>query len=215
MMVALERSIRGLIDRGALPIARVLAALGVTADMVTVVGFIGNVYVAILIAQGRLVLAGIVMVAAGTCDALDGAVARASRKTDRSGALLDSVIDRYSESVVFLGLIVFFFTTGHLFALTCTFMAIVGAMLVSYIRARAEGLNVECRVGLMQRGERVVLLALGLMLSPWNKNGWYSPLLGDTPFLVLVLGALAVLTNVTAIHRLIFSYAELNRVHRS
>ena len=215
MMVQIERSVRSLLDRGAMPVARGLASVGVTADMVTVIGFVGNVYAAFLITQGKLALAGVVILAAGVCDTLDGAVARASRKGDGSGALLDSVVDRYSESIVFLGLIVFFFETGQLFALTLTFMALVGAMLVSYIRARAEGLNIECRVGFMQRGERIVLLSLGLLGARWNLMLRESPLLGDTPFLVLTLAALAVLANITALHRLIFSYAELHRLGRS
>ncbi len=214
-MAQLERSVRTLLDRGAMPVARVLASLGVTADIVTVVGFVGNVYAAILIAQGKLALAGIVILAAGLCDTLDGAVARANQKDGGSGALLDSVVDRYSESIVFLGLIVFFFETGQLFALTLTFLALVGAMLVSYIRARAEGLNIECRVGIMQRGERIVLLSLGLIGAHWNLMLAESPLLGDTPFLVLTLAVLAVLANITALHRLIFSYAELHRIGRS
>ena len=215
MMLEFERVVRAILGRVASPVARVLVSLGVTADMVTVLGFVGNVWVAILIAQQKLIAAGVVILLAGLCDMLDGAVARASQKGGGSGALLDSVVDRYSESVVFLGLLVYFFETGQLYPLTLAFMAMVGAMLVSYIRARAEGLNVECRVGLMQRGERIVLLALGLLGSRWTLMLAGSPILGDTPFLVLAIGALAVLTNITALHRLIFSYTELHRVRRS
>ena len=190
-------------------------AIGVTADMLTVLGFLGNVYVAILIVQGRLVLAGLVVLVAGSFDMLDGAVARASNKADGSGALLDSVLDRYSESVIFLGLVTHFFRTGHFLAVALTFMSVIGSLLVSYIRARAEGLNIQCRVGIMQRSERVVLLAAGLMLSGWQIFRAPSPVFGETPVLVLVLAILAVFSNVTAVHRLIFSYAELHRVHRS
>jgi len=197
------------------PIARALVAIGVTADMLTVLGFLGNVYVAVLIVQGRLVLAGGIVLFAGAFDMLDGAVARESDKANGSGALLDSVLDRYSESVIFLGLLTHFFKTGHFLAVTLTFMSIIGSLLVSYIRARAEGLNIECRVGVMQRSERIVLLAAGLMLSGWQVFGAAWPVLGSTPVLVLVLGVLAVLSNLTAVHRLIFSYAELHRAHRS
>lgn len=214
-MFEFERWARRVLGVVSDPIARCLVSVGVTADMLTVLGFLGNVYVAVLIVQGHLVLAGVVILLAGAFDMLDGAVARASNKDDRSGALLDSVIDRYSEAVVFLGLITHFFKTGHFLAVTLTFMAVTGSLLVSYIRARAEGLNIECRVGIMQRSERVVLLAIGLMLSGWQIFGAPSPLFGDTPVLVLVLAVLAIFSNLTAVHRLIFSYAELHRVHRS
>ncbi len=214
-MFEFERWARRVLGVVSDPIANILVSVGVTADMLTVLGFLGNVYVAVLIVQGHLVLAGVVILLAGAFDMLDGAVARASNKADRSGALLDSVIDRYSEAVVFLGLITHFFKTGHFLAVTLTFMAVTGSLLVSYIRARAEGLNIECRVGIMQRSERIVLLAVGLMLSGWQIFRAPSPLFGDTPVLVLVLAVLAVFSNLTAVHRLIFSYAELHRVHRS
>ncbi len=197
------------------PIARLLVTIGITANMLTVLGFFGNVFVAFLIVQRRLVAAGLVMLLAGVFDMLDGAVAREGQKSDRSGALLDSVMDRYSESVIFLGLLTHFFKTGHFLGVALTFMSIIGSLLVSYIRARAEGLNIECRVGLMQRSERIVLLSIGLMLSHWQISRAPSPVFGSTPVLVLVLGILAVFSNLTAVHRLIFSYAELHRVHRS
>jgi len=214
MMATFDRWARKVLSVVSVPVARALVMVGVTPDMLTVTGFAGNVLVAVLIAQGRLALAGVVLVVSGLFDSLDGTAARLVGRKDRSGALLDSVMDRYSEAVVFLGILVFFFKGGHLVGLTLTFLAIVGSLLVSYIRARAEGLNVECRVGLMQRGERIVILAIGLVGARWETALWSTPLLGEAPFFVLVLAVLALLANVTAVHRLIFSYAELQRVHR-
>jgi CDP-diacylglycerol--glycerol-3-phosphate 3-phosphatidyltransferase len=213
-MAGFGRWVRDAISRAADPVARVLVRAGVTPDMLTLIGFAGNIGVAALILSGRLPLAGLVMLGAGVFDTLDGAAARVSRRTDRSGALLDSVLDRYSEAAIFLGLLIHFYQVGHSTALMLTFLAIVGSLLVSYIRARAEGLRVECRVGFMQRGERVVLLAIGLLGSNLVVGGAAGALLGATPFLVGVLMLLAVLSNVTAIHRLVFSYAELLRAPR-
>lgn len=214
MMVAFDRWARQILSLVSVPVARTLVAIGITPDMLTVIGFAGNVGVAVLIAQGKLTLGGVILLLSGFFDSLDGAAARLLNRKDRSGALLDSVVDRYSESVVFLGILVYFFDGGHLIGLTSTFLAIIGSLLVSYIRARAEGLNVECRVGLMQRGERIFLLVIGLLAARWETPLWSTPLLGEAPFLVLVLAVLAVLANVTAVHRLIFSYAELQRAHR-
>jgi CDP-diacylglycerol--glycerol-3-phosphate 3-phosphatidyltransferase len=214
MMVAFDRWVRQVLSIVSVPIARAFVTVGATPDMLTVIGFVGNVTVAVLIAQGRLAVAGVVLLISGLFDSLDGTAARLMGRKDRSGALLDSVVDRYSEAVVFLGILVYFFEGGHLIGLTLTFLAIIGSLLVSYIRARAEGLNVECRVGLMQRGERIVMLVIGLIGARWETRLWSTPLLGEAPFLVLVLAVLAVLANVTAVHRLIFSYAELQRAHR-
>lgn len=214
MMAEVDRFGRRVLGVLVHPLARVLVALRVPADGVTVAGFFANLWVAALIAQGRLQVAGVAVLLAGLFDALDGAVARMANRQNRSGALLDSVVDRYSEAVIFFGLLYYFFSRQHWIAISFTFLAIVGSQLVSYVRARAEGLNIECRVGLMQRAERIVLLAVGLWGSSWTPAGLSFPGLGSDPFLVFVLGVLAVLTNVTAIHRLIFSYAELQRAHR-
>ena len=92
---------------------------------------------------------------------IDGAVARARTSTNSSGALLDSVIDRYSEAVIFLGALIYFHHLQNFFGVVLVFAAVIGSILVSYVRARAEGLQIECKVGLMQRPERIVLLALG------------------------------------------------------
>ena len=213
-MAAFELFARRLLNRGAVPLARLLSAIGVTANTVTIFGFLGNVAAAALIFQGKLIYGGLVMLASALFDVLDGAVARESNKTDRSGALLDSVVDRYSEAIIFFALWAFFFKEGQIVAGSLTFMSIIGSLLVSYIRARAEGLNVECRVGLMQRGERIALLTVGLLLSGVQFPSLQSPNWANAPILILALGALAVLSNLTALRRLIFSYSELHRVSR-
>ncbi|MDE0020271.1 MAG: CDP-alcohol phosphatidyltransferase family protein [Candidatus Poribacteria bacterium] len=214
MMAAFESFARRVLNRGAVPVARALSAIGIPANVITIVGFLGNVAAAVLIFQGKLVYGGIAMLIAGLFDVLDGAVARASNKTDQSGALLDSVVDRYSEAIIFFALWAYFFVNSQFVAASFTFLSIIGSLLVSYIRARAEGLDIECRVGLMQRGERIGLLSIGLMLSKVQFASFQSPNWAGSPLLIIVLGALAVLSNLTALRRLIFSYSELHRVGR-
>ena len=139
------------------PVARVLAALGITANMLTIVGLFFGIGAGVCIALGRLKLAGALILMGGSFDLMDGAVARLSKITNPFGALLDSVVDRYSEGAVFVGLAIYFTTRFPAptekkityLALTC--LGLISAFLVSYVRARAEGLKVECTVGLMQR----------------------------------------------------------------
>jgi len=210
-----DRAARRALEVVSLPVARASVWLGVSPDVLTALGFVGNVVVAALIIQGRLAIAGVVMILAGLFDALDGAAARLAERAGKSGALLDSVIDRYSESAVYMGLLIYFFRANHLLGVALAFLAIIGSLLVSYIRARAEGLNIQCRVGLMQRGERIVLLAVGLIWGTWWPFEWASSSLGSAPFLVFCLGVLALLAHITALHRLIFSYNALQRAARS
>ena len=141
---------------------------------------------------------------------MDGVVARVSGKDESnpSGALLDSVIDRYSEAVIFLGAMIYFFHLSHLLGVILVFASVIGSILVSYVRARAEGLQIECKVGLMQRPERIVLLALGLLAQgliikylSWESNG---------VVLVGVFGFLALTSHITALHRLVFSFSQFN-----
>ena len=139
---------------------------------------------------------------------MDGAVARAGTKTNASGALLDSVIDRYSESVIFLGALIYFYQLPNLLGVLLVFASVIGSILVSYVRARAEGLQIDCKVGLMQRPERIILLALGVLAEGligkyilWQSNGL---------ILVTIFAILAITSHITAIHRLVFSLYQLS-----
>ena len=141
---------------------------------------------------------------------IDGAVARAQRNPRASGALLDSVIDRYSEGFLLLGALIYFYSLESLLGIVLAFSAWFGSILVSYVRARAEGLQVTCKVGLMQRPERIILLGAGTVLQGALLHKF--PYLQSTGMILLcTLGILTLTSHITAIHRLIFSYQELSR----
>lgn len=191
-------------------VANKMVALGITANMVTLFGFAVNLIATFYMATGRLVVGGILILFGGSFDMIDGAVARAQTNLRASGALLDSVIDRYSEGFLFLGALIYFYNLESLIGIILAFGAWFGSILVSYVRARAEGLQVSCKVGLMQRPERIVLLGAGALLQGllWHR----FPIIQTHAIILLcVLGILTLTTHITALHRLIFSYQELNR----
>jgi CDP-diacylglycerol--glycerol-3-phosphate 3-phosphatidyltransferase len=177
------------------PIVSWLAAIGVTPDMITFVSIAGNIAAAVLAANGQLVTAGIVMLIFSAMDFLDGALARATGKASSYGALLDSVFDRTSEAAVLFGILVYELDQGHSEESALVFAAVFGSLMVSYVRARAEGLGLELREGLFTRPERVVLLAAALI------TGW----------LRLGLWILAVLTLLTATQRFVSAARTLRR----
>jgi len=188
------------------PVARALLRLGVTPNMLTIAGFGVNIVTGIALGLSRLVTGGLLILAGGSFDMLDGSAARQSGLKRSSGALLDSVVDRYSEAAVFLGLAVHFHKVGNFIGLVMTFAAMIGSFLVSYVRARAEGLDIECKVGLMQRTERLVLLSAGLIFQGlFHRIG----LIRSEILITSVVSALAVLAHATAIHRLAFSFRRL------
>ncbi len=172
------------------PIARALHRLGVTPNTLTVVGFLLNLVNAWLLATGHLALAGVLILAFSALDAFDGTLARLTGQATLFGAFLDSVLDRFSEAAVFFGLLVYFARGNHQEELYLTYVAVIGSLLVSYTRARAEGLGLRCQVGWFSRVERVIVLSLGLIV------GWVRP----------VLWLLAILTNLTALQRMIHVY---------
>lgn len=141
----------------------------------------------------RPLLAGIMILICGIFDILDGKVAESMNKKSLFGAIFDSTLDRYSEFFIFLGIIAHF--RNH-WALWITLAAMLGSALVSYTRARAEGLGVECRVGIMQRAERIVFLALGAVLGSLFKV--------FDPTMTVVLTMIAVISNITVIQRILY-----------
>jgi len=142
-----------------------LSRTGVKPDVLTFVGLAINIGAACLIAIHQFLAAGILVLIAGLFDLLDGALARFIRQSTKLGAMLDSVADRVSEAAIFLGLLIWYMSTALDLEIVLIFAALVGSFLVSYIRARAEGLMLECKVGLFTRAERVIVLALGLILN--------------------------------------------------
>lgn len=168
------------------PIVRALTALRVTPTMLTTAGLAGNVVAALLVARGTLLAAGVVVLLASALDMLDGALARATGRASRFGALYDSTLDRLSEAAVLFGIAWYATARGNRELALLAFAAVVGSLLVSYVRARAEGLGLALRDGLFTRAERVLLT--GVMLI----TGW----------LRLGLWVLAVLALLTALQRL-------------
>ena len=179
----LQERVRRVLD----PLVLLLVRLRVRPLVLTVAGFALSVLagVAILAGEGRL--AALLLVLGGVCDTLDGPVARLSKTQTKFGAFIDSTIDRYSEIAVFLALA--WRARGDA-TLVATLLAVTGSLLVSYTRARAEGLGEECRVGLLERPERLALLILALLV------GWSA--------VVGVLWLLAALTHVTALQRVVY-----------
>jgi CDP-diacylglycerol--glycerol-3-phosphate 3-phosphatidyltransferase len=175
-----------------------LARTGITPNGLTVLGLVLNCVAGAVLASGALIPGGVLVLIAGAFDMFDGALARVTNRKTTFGAFFDSTIDRYSEAAVFFGLQVAFLRalpqgadwrawTG---AALC-YVVIIGSLMVSYARARAEGLTppVDCEVGWLQRPERIIILGIGLLLP--------------APLLLAVLAALAVFTNVTVVQRVV------------
>lgn len=139
------------------------------------------------IATNHLLISGFLVLLSGLFDILDGALARLTNQATRFGALLDSTFDRISDAVLLLGLLVLYLMSGGTTEMVLIFLALVSSFLTSYVRARAEGLGINCPVGLFTRAERVIILALGLLLDPLYKFSIFIALL-----LVVVLGFVTV-----------------------
>jgi len=191
------------------PVARGIAAIGITANMLTITGLLIGIIAGICIAVGRLKLAGALILIGGSFDLMDGAVARVSKVTNPFGALLDSVVDRYSEGAIFLGLAIYFSIKGGpkmVTGLALTGLGLISAFLVSYVRARAEGLQVECKVGLMQRPERIVLLSLGVIFGELSFKSF------DINILIIALWVLVILSHITVLQRVAFASKEFHGI---
>jgi len=200
------------------PFIRMLITIGITPNAVTAGGFAGN-----LVAMGFFINAalnmseeeqafhatnpyaligwgGVVILAAGLFDMMDGRLARLSNMSSKFGALWDSTLDRYSELVTLFGICLVFIEANWFWTCVVTFMAMTGSIMVSYVRARAEGLNTECKVGLMQRPERVVVTAITAIISGATENLWW--LAGG---MILI----AILANITAFWRIGHCYKKM------
>ena len=181
------------------PVAGVLAKMGVSPNMVTMAGLVGAGISAWLISEGMLWAGGIVMLIAGVLDLFDGALARSTGQDSAFGALLDSVVDRVSEIVVLLGLLIFYARGDSLEGTVLVYLAVGGSVMVSYLRARSEGLGIDCKVGIMTRPERVAALGFGLIVGHW------VPVV-----MLIVLGVIAGLTILTTAQRLFHTGRSLN-----
>ena len=147
------------------PFIGIISKSRLSPNMLTVIGLAVSFGAAGVIATERLLVGGVLVLVAGLFDMLDGALARSIGRETKLGGLVDSVSDRLAEAVLFTALLVVYTSRGSLVGVLLTIAALVGSFLTSYIRARAEGLGLDCRVGLFTRGERVLVLAIGLMLN--------------------------------------------------
>jgi CDP-diacylglycerol---glycerol-3-phosphate 3-phosphatidyltransferase len=185
-------------------VGRIVAKSHLSPNSLTVIGFLLNFPAAFILAMGQSWswwVGGLMVLFAGAFDMLDGAVAKVTNKTTRFGAFLDSTLDRYSEVVVFLGLLMYYRsgpTTDQYHGSILVFIAIAGSLLVSYVKARAEGLGMECKgVGLLPRPERVIMIAAGCIINVW----WDLAL-------IVILWVLAIGTNFTAVQRIWYVYSK-------
>ncbi|MCI6838366.1 MAG: CDP-alcohol phosphatidyltransferase family protein [Prevotella sp.] len=191
------------------PLIKGMIRVGITPNFITTTGFVLNV-----VAAGFFVYAAIyqpydlaligwgggIVLFAGLFDMMDGRLARMGNMSSVFGALWDSTLDRYSELFTLFGICTYFLLNGWEWMGVVTFLAMVGSVMVSYVRARAEGLDIECKVGLMQRPERVVLTALGAILCG---------VCGDLLWLAVPIAVIALLANITAFWRVRHCYKEL------
>ena len=173
-------------------VASVFVKAGISANFLTFLGFLTAFYSGILIYAGTFFWAGIVLLISGLLDLMDGAVARASKKSKPFGGILDSSLDRYGDGFVSAGLFLYFSGHGQKLYAVLAVSALLGSFSVSYVRARAECVIPKCRVGFWERGERIVYLALGLLLQ---NSEW-------------VLWVLAIATHWTALSRLYYAKKE-------
>jgi CDP-diacylglycerol---glycerol-3-phosphate 3-phosphatidyltransferase len=184
-------------------IVRMLALTRINPNVLTLMGLVVNTYAAFLFGyatgenQRRMFFyAGLVIIGSGFFDLVDGRVARASNQVTRFGGFFDSVVDRYSDASLFFGLLVFYARGNRFFYVVLTALVMISAIMVSYARARAESLIGTCRVGFMERPERLVLLIIGALFN----------------VMAPVLWVIAVLSTITVIHRIVYTWQRTNEV---
>lgn len=210
------------------PFVRLLIRMGVTPNVVTTIGFLGNLAAAAVLAWGgclameagdgaapawsTLTIAGALIIGFSLFDMLDGQVARIGGMVSRFGAMYDSVLDRYCELFTLGGIACWFMGCGSFGSAIVTFLALIGSIMVSYVRARAEGLGIECKVGFMQRPERVVVTAVSLLAA-----GIYGQCAGELPavnpnhIVLVAMWIIAIFANLTAFARIAHCKKELSR----
>ncbi len=178
------------------PVVLLLAKTNLAPDVITWFGFLISVGAAVLIVTEHLFAAGFVVLIAGFFDMLDGAFARSTNRTTKFGAILDSTLDRLADAAPLLGILILYTREQSATGIIIVGLALLGSLLVSYIRARAEAAGLDCQVGLFTRAERVVVLALGLLLSQIN----YA--------LITALAVLLVFSFITASQRLLYVWLQ-------
>jgi CDP-diacylglycerol--glycerol-3-phosphate 3-phosphatidyltransferase len=176
------------------PLIKVLARWGVNPNSFTLAGVVITSMAAAALMMGHLRIGGLLILIGGLCDSIDGSLARSTGRASRFGALFDSAIDRYSEFVMFLGMVTYFAMLKDYSACVVTFIALCGSIMVSYTRARAESLGFESGAGFMQRAERIALLGFGALVHPlaFKLSIWF----------------VAIFANYTALQRIRHAYQQ-------
>ena len=177
-------------------IVRCLALSRIHPNVLTFLGLVINIWAAALFAYGNFRWAGVVVIGAGLFDMVDGRVARATSQVTRFGGFFDSVLDRYSDLALLMGLLVYYASINRFFYVVLTAVVMTGSVMVSYTRARAENAVPRCKVGFLERPERVVLIIIGALFDR----------------MAAVLWVIAVLSNLTVIHRMIYTFQEARRL---
>ncbi|HXI38483.1 MAG TPA: CDP-alcohol phosphatidyltransferase family protein [Bryobacteraceae bacterium] len=178
---------------------RIVGALALSRihpNVLTFLGLVINTWAAVLFAAGSFRAAGLVVILAGLFDMVDGRVARETNRVTRFGGFFDSVIDRYSDLALFMGLLVYYASINRFFYIVLTAIVMTGSVMVSYTRARSEISIPKCKVGFLERPERVVLIIIGALFDR----------------MAPVLWVIAVLSNLTVIHRMIYTWQEAKRL---
>ena len=232
---SLRDKVQSTIYKGINPLVKGLIKVGFTPNLVTITGLVLNIGVAIIFIKGGeqgnrgelsyIGWAGALILFAGLFDMLDGQVARLGNMTSTFGALFDSVLDRYSELIMFFGICYYLVAQHYFFSSLAAFIALIGSMMVSYTRARSEGLGIPNKGGLMQRPERVILIAVAAIACGITSHfigGNYKYFMPGIPFHIfetmtiftLPIIVMAVLTNITAIKRLVDAKKALDALNK-
>jgi CDP-diacylglycerol--glycerol-3-phosphate 3-phosphatidyltransferase len=159
----------------------------------TIMGFLATLIASVLILKGLWVAAGLMIILSGLFDLFDGVIARKSGKVTALGGFLDSVLDRYSDLLLLLALLIYYLNKGNSALVILTFFVAIGTVLIPYVRAKAESIQIPCTVGLMERAERIILLSAGALFQ------WMEP----------ILWILAILTHFTVFHRIYYVWRKL------
>ena len=176
-----------------------LALSRINPNALTFLGLIINIVAAWQFARGRFLIAGLVVIGAGIFDLVDGPVARTTNRVTRFGGFLDSVIDRYSDLALYMGLLVYYASINRFFYIVLTAIVMTGSVMVSYTRARAENSIPSCKVGFLERPERIVLIIIGALADR----------------MAPVLWVIAILSNVTVIHRMIYTWEQARALEQA
>jgi CDP-diacylglycerol--glycerol-3-phosphate 3-phosphatidyltransferase len=177
-------------------IVRWLALSRIHPNVLTFLGLVINAWAAFLFAGGRFRAAAAVVIGAGLFDMVDGRVARATDRVTKFGGFFDSVLDRYSDLALLVGLLVYYASINRFFYIVLTAIVMAGSVMVSYTRASAQNYIPRCKVGFLERPERVVLIIIGALFGRMAQ----------------VLWVIAVLANLTVIHRMIYTWQEARRL---